>query len=269
MSLEPLPLRVAMVQDKLAEAEHPRRTLPLTRLLPNMLTLLALCSGMSAIRFALQERWEMAVGAICIAAVFDMLDGRVARLLRITSKFGAELDSLSDLISFGVAPAFILYRWVLGQEDQLGWLAVLGFVICAALRLARFNTMLDDGEQPAWRKSFFVGVPTPGAAGLALLPMAWSFSMETELLRTATPIALWLIVLAGLMVSRLPVLSLKGQRVPRTWIVPIFVIMAVCVAQLVTNPWRTIGWLGLIYLLIMPYGWVLYRRYQRQQTETA
>ncbi len=243
-----------------------KQGLPLTRLLPNMLTLFALCAGMSAMRFALQERWEMAVGAICIAAVFDMLDGRVARLLRLTSKFGAELDSLADLISFGVAPAFVLYRWVLGQHDQMGWLAVLAFVICAALRLARFNTMLEDTTLPAWRKNFFVGVPTPGAAGLALLPMIWSFSLENDVLRDSLIVALWLMLLAGLMVSRLPIFSLKGQRVPRSWIVPIFVAVALVVAQLVTNPWRTVGWLGLVYLLIMPYGWYCYyKNTQRQE----
>lgn len=247
---------------------HPRRGLPLVRLLPNALTLLALCAGLSAIRFALYERWEMAVAAICVAAIFDMLDGRVARLLRLTSKFGAELDSLSDLVSFGLAPAIILYRWALVQEDQLGWLAVLAFVVCAALRLARFNTMLEETDQPVWRKNFFVGLPTPGAAGLALLPMIWSFTLETEALRIPFMLSLWMILLGGMMVTHLPVFALKGVRVQRSWIVPIFVALALFMAQLVTNPWRTIGWFGIFYLLIMPYGWYLFYTYKRKQADS-
>jgi CDP-diacylglycerol---serine O-phosphatidyltransferase len=248
--------------------ERARRGLPLTRLLPNILTLLALCSGLSAIRFALQDRWEMAVAAICIAAIFDILDGRVARLLRLTSKFGAELDSLSDLISFGLAPTLVLYRWILSSHDQIGWLAVLAFVVCAALRLARFNTMIDgEVALPSWRHNFFVGLPTPGAAGLALLPMIWSFALENDFLRLPVAISFWLILLSALMVSRFPVFSLKGKRVPRSWIVPILVAVVLIVAQLITNPWRTIGWLGIIYLLAMPYGWYLFRHfYQKQAT---
>jgi CDP-diacylglycerol--serine O-phosphatidyltransferase len=246
-----------------------RHGLPITRLIPNMLTLVALCSGLSAIRFALHERWEMAVGAIFVAAIFDVLDGRVARMLRLTSKFGAELDSLSDLISFGLAPAFILYRWVLVEQEQLGWLAVLGFVVCAALRLARFNTMLEDTTLPVWRKNFFVGVPTPGAALLALLPIIWCFSLDTESFKEPISIAFWMIIIAGMMVSRLPVLSLKGQRVPRSWIVPIFVITGLIIAQLVTNPWRTIGWLGMLYLLIMPYGWYRFYKNTQQQEQVS
>ncbi len=243
----------------------PAHGLPLVRLLPNMLTLTALCAGLSAIRFALHEKWEMAVAAIFVAALFDILDGRVARLLRITSKFGAELDSLSDLISFGLAPAFILYRWSLAEQEQLGWLAVLAFVLCAALRLARFNTMLEDTTLPLWRKNYFIGVPTPGAAFLALLPIIGCFSVGNDLFREPISISFWLMVLAGMMVSRLPVFSLKGQRVPRSWIVPIFVIMGLIIAQLVTNPWRTVGWMGVGYLLIMPYGWYRFIQNSRKQ----
>ncbi len=246
-------------------ADNNNRPLPLARLLPNMLTLTALCAGLSAIRFALHGKWELAVAAIFVAALFDILDGRVARMLRMTSKFGAELDSLSDLISFGLAPAFVLYRWVLVEAEQLGWLAVLAFVVCAALRLARFNTMLEDTSLPAWRKNFFVGVPTPGAALLALLPMIWSFSLETDLIREPVTISFWMMILAGMMVSRLPVFSLKGQRVARALIVPIFVVMGLILAQLVTNPWRTVGWVGVLYLLVMPYGW--YRFYQLSRSQ--
>jgi CDP-diacylglycerol---serine O-phosphatidyltransferase len=245
----------------MSEQERRDRPLPIARLLPNMLTLVALCAGLSAIRFALMGKWELAVAAIFVAALFDILDGRVARMLRMTSKFGAELDSL------GLAPAFVLYRWVLVETEQLGWLAVLAFVVCAALRLARFNTMLEDTSLPAWRKNFFVGVPTPGAALLALLPMIWSFSLETDAVREPVTISFWMMVLAGMMVSRLPVFSLKGQKIARALIVPIFVLTGLIIAQLVTNPWRTVGWVGILYLMIMPYGWYRFYKNVRKQEQ--
>ena len=147
------------------EGARRAKDLPLTRLLPNVLTLFSLCSGLTAVRFALLERWQEAALAIVIAAVFDMLDGRVARMLNIASKFGAELDSLSDAISFGVAPGFVMYQWALKDDLRLGWVAVLVYAVCTALRLARFNTMLEDHSLPAWTKGYFTGVPAlPGGA---------------------------------------------------------------------------------------------------------
>jgi CDP-diacylglycerol--serine O-phosphatidyltransferase len=159
----------------MTDIQKPRRVvkdLPLTRLLPNMLTLFSLCSGLTAMRFALQDRWEGALLGIVIAGIFDMLDGRVARMLNIASKFGAELDSLSDAISFGVAPGFVMYLWVMKENPALGWIAVLSYAVCTALRLARFNTMLEDHSVPTWAKSYFTGIPAPGGAGLAILPLA-------------------------------------------------------------------------------------------------
>src|ERR1700722_13611887 len=150
---------------------RPRKDLPLTRLLPNMLTLLSLCSGLTAMRYSVHEQWQEAVVAIVLSGVFDMLDGRVARMLNIASKFGAELDSLADAISFGVAPGFIMYEWALKDDLRLGWIAVLVYAVCTALRLARFNTMLEDQSAPLWAKRYFIGVPAPGGAGLAILPL--------------------------------------------------------------------------------------------------
>ena len=258
MSLEPLT----------PEPEPRARQKPgmlLTRLIPNVLTLFSLCSGLSAIRFALMERWEPAVAAIVVASIFDVLDGRVARMLNITSKFGAELDSLSDLISFGVAPAMTLYLWGMHDGDEIGWLAVLAYVICAALRLARFNTMLENTNLPAWRKSYFVGVASPGAAGLALLPMLWSFTLETSFFKIPSLIALWLMLVGGLMVSQLPTFALKGHRVPRSWIIPIMVALTLMAAQLVTNPWRTLGLVGVIYIISLPISWVKFRQRMREE----
>lgn len=248
-----------------AQEPRPKPGLLLTRLIPNMLTLFSLCSGLSAIRYALQDRWEMAVIAIIIAGIFDLLDGRVARMLHSTSKFGAELDSLSDLISFGLAPALTVYRWVLVGGEELGWLAVLAFVVCTALRLARFNTMLDDPNMPAWQKSYFTGMPTPGAAGLALLPLVWCIALDSNLFRIPALTALWLILLAALMVSRWPTFALKGHRISRRWIVPLMVTLGLAAAQLATNPWRTVGCAGLFYFSTFPVSWIQFHRRLRRE----
>ena len=241
---------------------EPRRIvkdLPLTRLLPNMITLMSLCSGLTAIRFALHEKWEYAAIAIIIAAVFDMLDGRVARMLNITSKFGAELDSLSDCISFGVVPGMVLYLWTLKDSPSLGWIAVLIYAVCAALRLARFNTMLEDSAAPAWAKSYFTGVPAPGGAGLALMPLFAYLEFGDVATIPPTLYAVWLIVCGGLMVSRVPTLALKGWRIAPIWVVPIYVGAALLIAEFVTNTWLAMTVICVVYLASLPFGWVSYR----------
>jgi len=241
----------------------PRRVvkdLPLTRLLPNMLTLMSLCSGLTGIRYALQEKWHEAVLAIVIAAAFDVLDGRVARMLNIASKFGAELDSLSDAISFGVAPGFIMYEWSLKTHDNFGWIAVLVFAVCTALRLARFNTMLEDTTIPTWAKSYFNGVPAPAGAGLALLPLMLALAFGDDVKIAAPFIALWMVAVGGLMVSRLPTLSLKGWRVAPIWVAPIFVVVALFVSALISYPWMALSGAALTYLFSLPCGYYFYRR---------
>ena len=244
------------------------KDMPLTRLLPNFLTLLALCSGLSAIRFALMGRWQEAVIAIVLAAVFDVLDGRVARLLNIASKFGAELDSLSDLTSFGVAPGIMIYIWMFQQESTgLGWIAVLAFVVCMALRLARFNTMLEDHTLPRWTKSYFTGVPAPAGAGLALFPMMLFLQFGRGVQPPAIVLALWLIFVGGLMVSRLPTLSMKGRRISPVWVAPAMAAAGLFVAALVTNPWLTLSGASLLYIVLLPYGWYSYRKRQVREEQ--
>lgn len=243
-----------------------RKDLPLTRLLPNMLTLLSLCSGLTAMRYALHNEWNHAVLAIVAAGVFDMLDGRVARLLNIASKFGAELDSLSDAISFGVAPGFIMYQWILKDDTHLGWVAVLFYAVCTALRLARFNTMLEDHSAPAWAKRYFTGVPAPGGAGLAILPLIYVLQFGIAVEPPTPLISLWLILIGGLMVSRLPTLSLKGLRVKPVWVAPIFALTMLAIAGLITNTWLTLVAVGTLYIASVPFGWYTYRR--REQRET-
>lgn len=250
--------------------EQNRRTVrdfPLTRLLPNMLTLMSLFGGLTAIRFAMQERWEAAALAIVIASVFDILDGRVARMLGMTSKFGAELDSLADLTSFGVAPALVLYMWNLSTGGGFGWAAVLIFASCSALRLARFNTMLDDLDAPKWTKGYFTGVPAPAGAGLALLPMFYVLHFGEDLRIPAGALALWMIMAGALMISRVPTLAMKGRRVAPVFVAPILAGVGVLVSGLFTQTWLTLTVLGTLYFLMIPYGWVCYIRRARKESK--
>ncbi|HEY9348208.1 MAG TPA: CDP-diacylglycerol--serine O-phosphatidyltransferase, partial [Inquilinus sp.] len=199
------------------------RGLTINRLLPNILTTLALCAGLTAIRYAVQDRWEQAVTAILVAAVLDGLDGRVARLLRGSSKFGAELDSLADIVSFGVSPAIILYLWMMQDAGSLGWLAVMAYAVCAALRLARFNTALDDTTLPPFAYNYFTGVPVPAGAILILMPLMISFEFSPGFWAAPLLVGLWTVFVALLLVSRVPTFSMKVVRVPQDYIVPVLV----------------------------------------------
>lgn len=243
-----------------------RRRLPLNTLAPNILTVLALCFGLTAIRFGLQERWKAAVFAIIIAAIFDALDGRVARLLKSTSKFGAELDSLSDFISFGVAPAVLLYLWTLHDVGNVGWFAVLWFATCAALRLARFNTMADDPNRPEWAGKFFVGIPAPAAAALALMPPMLSFELAgPDNVARVAPVSLVWIILVGLgMVSRLPTFSFKKVRIRRDLALPLLLLVGLYAAAFVTEPWVTMFGTGVLYLALIPFSVRAHARYRHR-----
>jgi CDP-diacylglycerol--serine O-phosphatidyltransferase len=246
------------------------RRIPVRTLVPNVITLLALCAGLTAIRMAFENRYVLALGAIVFAAVLDGLDGRLARLLKGTSRFGAELDSLSDFVNFGVAPALILYFWGLHELGSLGWIAAMVFAICTSLRLARFNVMLDDPDRPAWAANFFVGVPAPAGAITVLLPIYAAFLGVPR-----SNFLLWLTLaytlgIASLMVSRLPVFSGKrvGTRVPTELVGPLAVLVVLIVALLITYPWfiLTIGTLA--YLAALPFGWLSYRRYAQRTRES-
>jgi len=234
------------------------RHLPVRMILPNLVTLLALCSGLSAIRMAIEGRYDWAVGAILIAAILDGLDGRVARMLRSTSKFGAELDSLTDFVNFGVAPAVILYTWTLDELRSLGWIVVLVFAICAALRLARFNVMLDDTMKPSWHGNFFIGVPSPAGAIVALLPIHLSLVGLVAPDRTvAVVVAAYTVVIGLLMVSRLPTFSGKrvALRIRRDLVMPLFVVAVLIVALSVSYPFEMLSVGSLAYLASLPFGW--------------
>ncbi|MGA2311098.1 MAG: phosphatidylcholine/phosphatidylserine synthase [Xanthobacteraceae bacterium] len=246
------------------------RRIPVRTLAPNLVTLLALCAGLTAIRLAFENRYGLALAAIVFAAILDGIDGRLARLLKGTSRFGAELDSLSDFVNFGVAPALILYFWGLHDLKSGGWIAAMVFAICAGLRLARFNVMIDDPDRPAWASNFFVGVPAPAGAIIVLLPIYAVFLGVPR-----SPFLTWLtlaytLAVACLMVSRLPVFSGKriGQRVPPEMVGPLVVVMVLAVALLVAYPWILLTAGTLAYLVSLPFGWLSYRGYERRSRES-
>jgi CDP-diacylglycerol--serine O-phosphatidyltransferase len=222
------------------------------RLLPNALTTLALAAGMNAIRFAVQGRWKASVIAIVIAAVFDVLDGRAARLLNVQSRFGAELDSLSDVVCFGVAPALLLYLWSLNGAGNFGWLATLAFSICAALRLARFNAALSATSLRQAKAPFFVGVPTPAAAGLAILPVIGDFEIGPALSLYPYMVAIWTVGVALLMVSRIPTPSLAAIRVPPRLRLPLLAMIGILAGASVDMPWAALLCAGAAYMACVP-----------------
>lgn len=235
----------------------------LTRIIPSAVTVTALCTGLSSIRFALSDRWEVAVSLIFIAAILDALDGRIARFLRVDSPFGAELDSLSDFISFGVAPAIVVYLYSLRFWGGTGWAIVLFFSTCMALRLARFNTSMDS-PQPEWVKRFSTGVPAPAGAILGLTPLMISFAFEVELSSQPLVFALSLFISALLMISRIPTYVLKDVRIPHLFIRPLLVMVAIFMAALFSIPWWTLSFGALLYLFSIPLSGLSYRRKQKQ-----
>src|SRR6187401_2696093 len=216
------------------------KAIPVRTLLPNLITLLALCAGLTAIRLAVENRLELALAAIVFAALLDGIDGRVARMLKGTSRFGAELDSLADFVNFGVAPAIILYFWGLHDIKSAGWIAALVFAICAGLRLARFNVMIDDPNKPVWAGNFFTGIPAPAGAITVMLPIYLSLLGVSDGLITAWLTFFYTLAIALLMVSRLPVFSGKrvGKRVPPEMVLPVFVLVVLFFALLLSYPWR-------------------------------
>ncbi|HEX6443411.1 MAG TPA: CDP-diacylglycerol--serine O-phosphatidyltransferase [Stellaceae bacterium] len=221
------------------------------RLVPNVLTLLALCAGMTAIRFAISGDFEAACYAILAAGIFDGLDGRMARLLKATSRFGAELDSLSDFISFGVAPAAVLYLWTMSQLHSIGWAIVLFFAVCCALRLARFNTQLA-AEPPPYAANFFSGAPAPAGAGLSLVPMFVSFQWGDWIARSPYLNAVWISAVALLMVSTVPTVSIKRVRIPHHLVMPSLLGIGVMAGFFMTAPWPTLTFVGALYIGSIP-----------------
>jgi CDP-diacylglycerol--serine O-phosphatidyltransferase len=243
---------------------------------PNVITLLAICAGLTAIRLSTEGRMELAVAAIVFAAFLDGIDGRVARMIKGQSKFGAELDSLADFVNFGVAPGLILYFWQLHELHNGGWIAAMVFAISGGLRLARFNATMDDPDKPAFASNYFTGVPAPLAAVTVLLPIYLAFLGLP--IPPAMLTAVYTLLVAFLMVSRLPVFSGKTvrMRVPPEMVLPVFVSVIFFIALLVGYPWHILSAGSILYLLSLPLGWKSYRDHARKAaaaeaapTETA
>ncbi|MFY9755240.1 MAG: CDP-diacylglycerol--serine O-phosphatidyltransferase [Pseudolabrys sp.] len=247
------------------------KAIPVRTLLPNLITLLALCAGLTAIRLAVEDKLDLALAAIVFAALLDGIDGRIARMLKGTSRFGAELDSLADFVNFGVAPALILYFWGLHELKSAGWIVALVFAICAGLRLARFNVMIDDPNKPLWAGNFFTGIPAPAGAITVLLPIYLSFLGVPVSLITIWLTFFYTLAIAFLMVSRLPVFSGKrvGKRVPPEMVLPVFVMVVLFFAMLVSYPWQVLTVGTLAYLACLPLGLLSYREHRRKDAAAA
>ncbi len=243
--------------------------LHINRMIPNVLTLLALAAGLSALRFALNAQWEHAVLAVLVAGVLDGLDGRIARILKGASKFGAELDSLSDFLSFGVAPAFVLYLWALSGAGRWGWSLVLVLCICCALRLARFNTADEADDAQILDRNYFVGVPSPAGAGIVLLPLVLWLQTDSEVFRHPVFVAFFMLGGAGLMVSRLRTYSFKKMRIPEGWVLVTMLSVGLYLALLVSAPWTTMTITLIAYVATIPFSAKTYIRMSRARPAVA
>lgn len=239
----------------------------LTGQIPNMFTIMGLCAGLTAIRFALYEKWEIAVAFILIAALLDGMDGRLARMLEASSKLGAQLDSLADFISFGIAPALVIYLWEIRYIEirGLGWALVLIFTTCMGLRLARFNSELDDDNKPDWHAQFFKGIPAPAGGLLLLCPMMISFFLQEKFNITAFPIptyyiGLYMFILSFLLISKIPTFSGKDTTISKELVAPILAGIVIIISAFIIEPWLTLPVIGALYVMLIPVSTIVFRR---------
>ena len=257
------------MSDDTGTDQEPRR-IPFRAMIPNAITVMALCLGLTGIRFAIGDEWEKALGSIILAGILDGMDGRIARLLRAQSKFGAELDSLSDNIAFGTAPAVVLFLWSLQHAPKFGWTAALALAVCCALRLARFNARLDAGEQPHKSAGFNTGVPAPAGAGLAFIPMfLWLVSDRQPVFQHWPLVMGWTLFIAALMISSLPTYSWASIRIRREWRLFALAGVALFGAALLTAPWQTLLALATIYLVMIPVALASYAKVRRRRAGAA
>ena len=236
------------------------KSLSFNRIFPNVLTMMAACAGLTAIRYAINDQWDRAIIALVAAAMLDGVDGRVARMLRGTTKFGAELDSLADAISFGVAPAMIMYLWAMNAAGSIGWALCLLHAVCCVLRLARFNTMIGEPDLPHWAHNYFTGVPSPFGGGIAVLPLILWLQTGEEIFMKPVVVGAFLLCSSLLMVSQVPVYSGKHMRLKPHWVVPMMVGVGAVTAFLVTEPWATLSLMGIGLLATIPFSVMSFRR---------
>lgn len=252
-----------MLKSRRKTPRPPRlKGMTVARLIPNMITVAATCAGLTGVRYALEERWEFAVAAILVAAILDALDGRMARLLGATSDFGAQLDSLSDFVAFGVSPALIVWLWGMSALGGPGWGIALFFAVCGGLRLARFNSRLD--KLPPYAYNYFQGIPAPAGAAIGLLPMAIGFVLGDATAIPAWAAGVWMVVIALLMVSEVPTYSFKKLKLAPAWILPFMVVVGVLIAGLASAPWETLSIVGFVYLATIPLSFISYTRLRKE-----
>lgn len=256
-------------KDTTSNQNHRAGVVGLNKFIPNLMTLCALAAGLTAIQLAWDGNWERAVLAILVAVILDALDGATARLLKATSEFGAQLDSLSDFLAFGVAPSIILFSWILEDSGKIGWMAMIVFAAACALRLARFNT--NQKKLPEWKKKFFSGIPAPAGAGLALLPliiwMQFPDNFFTEVSFASPLVGLWTIFVAGLMVSRIPTFSTKMIHLPAKLGMPALAFAVLLIAALVHAPWQTLTVAGFFYMISIPFAIQKFRKLQKEHAD--
>lgn len=239
------------------------RGIPLRAVVPNAVTALALCFGLSGIRFAIAGKWDLAVATMIVAGVLDGIDGRIARLLKGESRFGAELDSLSDVIAFGVAPGMVIYLWSLQALPRYGWLFALAHALCCALRLARFNAQIEASEKPHKAAGFLTGIPAPAGAGVLFLPLYLWLGTGLDLFREIWIVAPWTALTAFLMVSALPTYGWSSLRLRRGIRFGALVVIAMLGAALISAPWETLTLLTILYVLSVPFSVRSYARFRR------
>lgn len=240
------------------------RGLTLRALVPNAITSGALCCGLTGIRFAIAGDFRSAVLAVIVAGMLDGIDGRVARAMKAQSRFGAELDSLADAISFGVAPALILYLWSLQEVPRFGWFAALALAVCCALRLARFNARIDTEDQPHKSAGFLTGVPAPVGAGLAMMPLYLWIASDRPEFRHPAGVALWTALIAFLMISNMATLGWASLRPRRSVRLELILVFGLVFAAMLTEPWLTLVGICVVYIALLPLGVVRYRRIRRR-----
>ena len=254
---------------KPGDIRKPMRGIPLRAIIPNAITVLALCMGLSSVRFALEGKWETALTFIVIAGVLDGFDGRVARLLNGQTRFGAELDSLSDVIAFGVAPGLVLYLWSLQTLPRYGWIFALAYAACCALRLARFNASIDVDDQPHKSAGFLTGIPSPTAAGLLMLPIFLTLVTEQPIFREFYVVAPWMALIAFLMVSDIATFSWSSIRLRRGLRFSALVAIAALIVLLVNIPWITFSALAITYVASIPVSIASYARVRRRRAQNS
>lgn len=254
------------------DAGGPRiREIPLRLVFPNLITILSICAGLSGVRLAIENRFELAVGMVLLAAFLDGIDGRLARILKATSRFGAQMDSLADIVNFGVVPGLVLYVFLLDRAGNFGWIVALLYAIACGLRLARFNVMLEDEDRPAWQNDYFVGIPAPAGAMLVMLPIYLCFLglPRSDLVVFAS--CVFTLVVAMLLVSRLPIFSGKtaGSRIRRDMVAPLILLVVFYVLLLFSFTWHTMAATGLAYVLFLPLSVMAYTRRAAREAEPA